>query len=883
MRSIVGATVIFGVGTYVWKKANLLWSSSVYASMNKPEVSPCVARGQFTDCAMVLNDPVQHHTHAQSAADRSSATNFAVRYAAGMGLTPYFIQCSHSDQRAGHAGSRVYYWPKDLTTIPADFCPPERSLLVLIDVDFYVDMRALLLSTGYPVLLYTLQPEAVAATEKEYSFTFDANNVVHYHVSGGAYYTHMLWDYAGDSTLVADLTWWKILLPWNINAAAYLLDRRGVAKHHALVLFTPIGHWKGISALLMICLAKVGGANTLRRLQVAVGKYLRLNVITPDGHFRSTGYVNSYHCATVRVDVDDHFAALSRTGKVDLSLPQCLRDTAENRAAAVALVEFHREHVGSKANTVYTTEQGVRRYQYSPASFEPEAKPAVVAYMSPLIDECYAPDRCRSNDERAVKARIVDVASSVEMTPFISRVMYEFIERFMPKPQALSPVELEEVYARQNRPSQRRILDDACQAGTPQRMVKMFTKAESYAEPKDPRPISTINGQDKMEYSQFIYAISEYLATQPWYAFCKTPLEISTRVTKVLEHARMATNTDLSRFDGRVSSMLRELERLILVRAFPMLYLETLLELHRSQFNLKAVSSYGVKYETGYARASGSPETAAFNSIANAFMAFLALRMTRVNGSFIQADAAYAHLGIYGGDDGLTADVDPTSYEKAAKSVGQVLQCEPVSRGAFGIKFLSRVYGPDVWFGDPSSCCDLPRQLAKIHVTVRLPPNISPADKLVQKCMAFYLTDKNTPIIGPLVRRVIDVAAVSAGAVPEILMIVPWFARYATEVQFPNEDSGWMQDYAQQALGGFDFGRFDQWLSTATDLTKLLAPPLCLEPKPIPDVKAPVVVNEEVINPKPPVAKATHDHKSGGKRRHAEGSPLRSRVYSPKK
>jgi hypothetical protein len=394
----------------------------------------------------------------------------------------------------------------------------------------------------------------------------------------------------------------------------------------------------------------------------------------------------------------------------------------------------------------------------------------------------------------------------------------------------------------------------------PLRMIKMFMKKEAYAEPKDPRPISTINGVDKGEYSKFIYTFSDHLKTCQWYAFGKTPKEIAERVCAVLEGAKRAVNTDLSRFDGRVSQVLRELEKLILMRAFHPSYHSQLLELHRSQYCLHGVGTFGTEYETDYTRCSGSPETAAFNSAANAFMAFLALRTTRRNGAFLTPAQAYASLGIYGGDDGMTADVDPAAYVKSCASVGQKLTVEEIKRGEFGIKFLARVYGPHVWFGDTSSCCDLPRQLSKFHSTIVLPPNVTPQQKLVEKCRSLFLSDPNTPILGELSIRVIA----CIGGIPEpgpAKAIAHWNSFVDSDSQYPNERGDWMEAYCKESIPGVDLARFRRWLSTCTELNDFLKPPLLVEPKPAKS-EVPVVVDDDIL---PRSYKPVHQKPSKGK------------------
>jgi hypothetical protein len=230
----------------------------------------------------------------------------------------------------------------------------------------------------------------------------------------------------------------------------------------------------------------------------------------------------------------------------------------------------------------------------------------------------------------------------------------------------MTPATIDEVYERQNRPSQRAILDRSL-VEEGRDGIKSFVKREAYGKITDPRIISTIDGVLKREYSQFIYPVADHLKTQEWYAFGKVPGDIAQRVTDVLEDASTAVNTDFSRFDGRVSDLLRILEKKVLLRAYGHEYAHEVSELHNSQFNQTAFCTFGTRYETGTSRASGSPETAAFNSIANAFTAYLTFRMTRERGGFIAPDAAWKRLGVYGGDDGLTADVDPETISKCRR------------------------------------------------------------------------------------------------------------------------------------------------------------------------------------------------------------------------
>jgi len=261
---------------------------------------------------------------------------------------------------------------------------------------------------------------------------------------------------------------------------------------------------------------------------------------------------------------------------------------------------------------------------------------------------------------------------------------------------------------------------------------------------------------------------------------------------------------------------------------------------------LNAVATFGTWYETAFSRASGSPETSLFNSLVNAFVAYAALRGTRRGGLFLTPAMAFDALGIYGGDDGLTADVDAKVYVKAASRIGQELTVEPVKRGNMGVKFLARVYSPDVWFGDMNSCCDLPRQLCKIHVSVPMSNTVSPTVKLLEKVRSFSLSDEHTPILGLLCATVIDL---HGGPILPDANTTPmrhWLGHFDKEVQYVNEPASWMMDYAVSALPDFDWKTFHNWMAEVKTFTDVLAAPLCMEPIAAKSA-VPVVVDGEVL------------------------------------
>lgn len=247
-------------------------------------------------------------------------------------------------------------------------------------------------------------------------------------------------------------------------------------------------------------------------------------------------------------------------------------------------------------------------------------------------------------------------------------------------------------------------------------------------------------------------------------------------------------------------------------------------------------------------RASGSGDTADFNSLDNAVMAYLTFREMGYD-----HEKAWNSLGIYGGDDGLTPDVNAEKYVETCASVGQKLEAEVIERGKLGITFLSRQFSENVWFGCPDSCCDIWRQAIKLHTTVTLPPSVTPLQKFAEKLLGYYLTDRNTPVIGELastVKRAYPQLFPKSIGDKHLRGVANGFAAFDEDVQFPNgNENSWMENYAKKTNPSFDFETFYKWLEEIVkDHTKLLTPPMCMPLKTKPTTSThDVVVNGDII------------------------------------
>lgn len=852
---------------------------------NVSQLAPEVIRSQFTKLPFVPVPVVSDaHSHPELAADRTSGSNFMNLLAAALGLERYSFQRSAPDVRHSIPGNRYFYWARDVAVPYSDDLPTNNSLVTLVDTDYYVPMKKFLTSSPFsnrPVVLYTVGLRAVASTDVlSGMYTFDAQKQMHTYLSGGAEFVHRVWNWDTDALVVTR----RVLgLPWRV--AIYNVDRRACSGPKQLVLLTPIAQFH----FPWSCFAAHLPGRQLEYVNPVAGEFLRLAVVAKDGYKVSTGRVGSFLAATISGDVDESLAIAARLGKTTLSIPTVMSYFPENkmdRERAALLCDYHRAHAGDLPGVVYPVECAARAYQFSPPSFDPDAPPLMTAFMSPFVNAGFVPADTTANVKQAILGRVTNITmSGLTFDGRMISMMKEFIDLVAPVVGCLSPGEYEDTLERQKRPAQRRVLEVAETMGEFAELTQeLMLKRESYGVVKDPRVIRIIPPAVKAGYAAYIYPVAEYMKRFPWYASCMTPAEMAGRVADLLRNAKSAVEGDANRWDGRLSPALRLLERLLMMRLYRPEFRSRLSELMESQFNQHCAVRGGKGFDSGTDRSSGSMETSVLNGVDNAFISYVARRACRVMNHFRTPQEAFENLGLFAGDDSLTIDVDPGILMRSAARYGQQLAVVPRKRNEPGVMFLARCYGPNVWHGDPSSMCDLARQLAKFHLTVRM-QGVSPTEKLVAKCLSFVQSDHETPVLGPYCKAVLSCAErqdydLSYGnAVNQQLK-----AYHVAEDplnNYPNDnEEDWMNAFIAAKWPRLQFDRFLAWLEETRiciensvdgvdDISLYLSPPLCAEmaePAPRADV---VVMGEdgadEVVKGKPkkllPPVKATRAQK----------------------
>jgi len=158
--------------------------------------------------------------------DRKRVRMFNESFCKATGLTFHQISGSANTDHGSHA----YLFPSDLKFKEmVDERPIEPHLLVLEDVDYYLDLPKVLVegaNTGsmYGALIYTLQPRILAKSTEIFQYFFQ-NGSWHYLTREGTHYDHEIWDYSVDLIVCHDF----------LNSFVFTVDRKELPGDRCLI------------------------------------------------------------------------------------------------------------------------------------------------------------------------------------------------------------------------------------------------------------------------------------------------------------------------------------------------------------------------------------------------------------------------------------------------------------------------------------------------------------------------------------------------------------------------------------------------------------------------------------------------------------------------
>lgn len=718
-----------------------------------------------------------NHPHPTCAGIRSTINNLCNEFANDAGRRLISISLSSNDVKQGIAGTRSYYCGKDTAM---DFQNDEirqADILKAIDVDYYLDWSTLkkYIQHCSALLFYTFVPKRVCGPCIEGSYTIRHNKVV-VRGFGGYEYEHAIWDFDSDSISI-DYIWGTInckvetvetedpdrrlvaifpiatvITPYGWLLPGYRLHRR-LFRHIITIMdeATPktcvINFSKfqtnDLHPYIMLSLSLEGAEedilireSVLRSILIRVGMKKDPHIADVERVIREAhrSHPEMYPRSQPEIEAALLYSLLPFLTK-ELNIP-ILTSTAELRS----YTETRNKHAMERAadDLHYQTIETNGSYLVTE-----DGLPVGRVACPPLVDNGnLVPVRSHNNDQSCILNRVTLRENTVTVPYKYLTYVAEFNRFIVPddKMHVGVPWSIDQVMEKQCRPVQvAGALRDLPTAFMHEPRISSFQKAESYTGLKPPRNISTMDADTRTRYSSYIYPFTQdVLKTTEWYVFGKTPEQIADLLHEYVRQSQFVIPTDYTCWDGTHSEFLAKAEIAVMKRWAGVVYHREMGDLLMSQYNASAATKTGVRYNTKWSRPSGSSDTSAFNSYDNALVSYIAIRESNTS-----PIGAWAKLGLYGGDDGITRDISPKKFTHVATLMGHVLKSEVINPNN-AVGFLGRIY-LDPWTSN-RSISDPLRHIRKLHI-VTAPVNVPLEVALYRKAEGYLVTDPTTPIL----------------------------------------------------------------------------------------------------------------------------------------
>ncbi len=693
--------------------------------------------------------PAVNHTHPLAASLRTSTAVALEEAIKAAGFKPYSVSMSNRDK---YSGCRYFYMMKDLDKDYKDDAIAEDHVIMMIDVDYYVDINEYL-RFGNPVLMYTFVPSSAGGRALNATYTIDENNTVEYTVEGGATYHHMLWDYQGDNVAVRDKYG---------NTIVYVIEQHILEAdpNRRIIGFYPVAHFPLLTTPYAV------DTTGVKRLLPYTGSVICVR--NKSAGTISVSSVGSSDAIDIPQRIYDALLIRRSTSKNPLisDVERILNNEKIEDAATKAPLLFQLLSSGPmKASSTVTSTAvlPVRNFQtLHPLVYE-DGKPVGRAVAPSLVTEpAVVPCKSYNNDHATVDGRIRRIRNTVRTPPEWKKYDTELVNFLVPPRQVATgtPLDYERVIELQARPAQRGRSEQAraTLSSTYINKVKAFIKAEAYPSVTDPRNISTVDQHHQLTYSRYTYAFKEdCLKGKPWFASSMTPDEIATRVVDICKYPGGVIVSDYSRLDGHVSEDDKRFKEHVYQTWCTHAERATLARVLAADRNPPGITANGLKYDPGFSQLSGSPGTTNDNNLVTLRHDYIALR--EIGQTPDQAWASVQQWVLGASDDRIRANIPGYAdmLEIVASKLGHELKSEikyPLEGEP--VAFLGRYYADPATSKD--SIQDIIRTLSKLHLTMS-PDSTPERQALFNRASGYLVTDKYTPILGVWCRKVVNLLA----------------------------------------------------------------------------------------------------------------------------
>jgi len=730
----------------------------------------------------------QGHSHANAASERTSLSIALRESIVASGLTPYVVSAGardHKDSGGRAVGCRLPYMSKDLLEREIYCDPlPEDSCIVMIDVDYFTDMRWWL-KFGRPIALYSFAPTAAASVVNDSSwelrqgkYTDAAGNasysgtLLHCRVNGGAVYEHPLWDYGHDTVQAVD---------WFGNCLTYYVEQRSCPSGRRLVVLVPA------SSVAYPYWTK-SPVTSLQRFECMVGS---IPVVDIGTGCMSVGCPGTFEALDVsKIDYIGWAEKAKAVGLKHVVDVEKWMAVSENKAtkdgrikwAPIMFALLKRGWTPDGAGLLMPT-GAIRFFGITPAQHYVCSHPAgsgdsgtggevSVAFAPALVTlPIPTPYKCLANAATAHQVRVKDTqkkfadhAFPQEMRSFAAEYRKLVIGEHGG---SVNPLDVAELAERWKRPSQAKTIGELHTLFQPgeSRVMRGFMKGEPGYKP---RQIVNCDGDHNAPLALFTLAIMEHLKQEfKWVGCGRTPAEIEERVNSVstglacpdeiralfgFTTLEVTHEGDITNCDGSEKRWHRDnitdpiMLGLIIPEMRPLL--RSLLRQEAAGFTVKMAEGY--QYTALWELISGTSATTLKNILKVSFGDYCALRRCGLT-----PWQAFACLGVYCGDDSVSialpipglAESRVVALRDLAMDQKLIVRTTPdpvsfLGEFHYGAFFYGGRRMPDFW-----------RQVQKCHLTTNrgVPVAVAAANKAAGALSSSTLSD---PLLGPWFTKV---------------------------------------------------------------------------------------------------------------------------------
>nr|QYF49982.1 MAG: RNA-dependent RNA polymerase [Hubei sediment noda-like virus 7] len=703
--------------------------------------------------------------HALSGEIRDSARELVTQAVSAAGCVKFEISPASQSYSSDGSCDHQHYAPADLHRSIVAGEPSDRSIIVGIDVDYYLDDPEAYLGLGLPTIFHTFNPITVSGMDADAPFTIK-DNVVTYRVSGGSRWAHQVWDWCAYGEFIEAEA--QAEGPWETIAAWFGCTRKVYHKvHHARP-------WLRSPSRVLVWTLPTFSCFTFNWLPSdmharKLGRVSYSSTARPGWNVLIAQFEGNRQISLGREGEDAHVELLMTDYDILMGLktPQSVTtrmiDLGYVEGADRAL--FNQYHAGNSApqQSVDEIAAPIKKVQvHWPLACEAdEPETSARVYGDPIVsDHNLIPMLKRwESASLSIDRRITMHRNEKVPPPFVRNMAVEFVRLVVPVPGAGIPYGVEETATMLSKPSQALSVRQVWETlDVPyQQRIEAFVKNEPVM--KAGRVISSYpDARFLLKFSQFTLKFRDEVlhsdGNKHWFCPGMTPPEIANKVMDYVAVTPLPLEGDFSNFDGTVSEWA---QRNVMSAVYHRYFVQECQQELQGYTNMllskpAKAKRFGFRYEAGVGVKSGSPTTCDLNTVLNAFMQYCAVRMTHRD---LTPESAFNMIGLAFGDDSLFDQTYRVAFDKVANHLGMKLKLEKFDP-ANGVCFLARVF-VDPW-STPTSIQDPLRTWRKLHMTTR-DPSVPLADAAVDRVEGYLVSDPYTPVTSDYCRAVLKAYA----------------------------------------------------------------------------------------------------------------------------